>query len=73
MSGAETVYVQAKTAQLRSGKTSLDTVVGNVKARGGAEVVGKMTAAGWRSVGLRCQRLDFRQQNIEHETVRYQR
>ncbi|MGH7258438.1 MAG: SH3 domain-containing protein [Nitrospiraceae bacterium] len=28
---AETVYVQAKTAQLRSGKTSLDSVVANVK------------------------------------------
>ncbi len=28
---AETLYVQAKTAQLRSGKTSLDTVVANLK------------------------------------------
>ena len=28
---AETVYVQAKTAQLRSGKTSLDSVVANLK------------------------------------------
>ncbi|HEY3198050.1 MAG TPA: SH3 domain-containing protein [Nitrospirales bacterium] len=28
---AETVYVQAKTAQLRAGKTSLDPVVANVK------------------------------------------
>ncbi len=38
---AETVYVQAKTAQLRSGKTSLDAVVGNVKYGDALEVVGR--------------------------------
>ena len=36
---AETVYVQAKTAQLRAGKTSLDAVVGNVKFGDALEVV----------------------------------
>lgn len=35
---AETVYVQAKTAQLRSGKTSLDTVVANLKYGDALEV-----------------------------------
>ena len=38
---AETVYVQAKTAQLRAGKTSLDAVVGNVKFGDALEVVGR--------------------------------
>ncbi|MCS6263751.1 MAG: SH3 domain-containing protein [Nitrospira sp.] len=38
---AETVYVQAKTAQLRAGKTSLDAVVGNVKFGESLEVVGR--------------------------------
>lgn len=38
---AETVYVQAKTAQLRAGKTSLDAVVGNVKFGEALEVVGR--------------------------------
>ncbi len=38
---AETVYVQAKTAQLRSGKTSLDAVVANVKLGDALEVTGK--------------------------------
>lgn len=38
---AETVYVQTKTAQLRSGKTSLDAVVGNVKFGDALEVVGR--------------------------------
>jgi hypothetical protein len=36
---AETVYVQAKTAQLRSGKTSLDSVVANVKYGEALDVV----------------------------------
>ncbi|MGZ8394225.1 MAG: SH3 domain-containing protein [Nitrospira sp.] len=36
---AETVYVQAKTAQLRAGKTSLDAVVGNVKFGEALDVV----------------------------------
>ncbi len=45
---AETVYVQAKTAQLRSGKTSLDTVVGNVKYGEALEVVGR--DGGWMEV-----------------------
>ncbi|MBI4002843.1 MAG: SH3 domain-containing protein [Nitrospira defluvii] len=38
---AETIYVQAKTAQLRVGKTSLDAVVGNVKFGDALEVVGR--------------------------------
>ncbi len=38
---AETVYVQAKTAQLRSGKTSLDAVVANLKYGDALEVTGK--------------------------------
>lgn len=38
---AETVYVQAKAAQLRAGKTSLDAVVGNVKFGDALEVVGR--------------------------------
>lgn len=38
---AETVYVQARTAQLRAGKTSLDAVVGNVKFGDALEVVGR--------------------------------
>ncbi len=38
---AETVYVQAKTAQLRAGKTSLDPVVGNVKFGEALDVVGR--------------------------------
>lgn len=38
---AETVYVQAKTAQLRAGKTSLDAVVGNAKFGDALEVVGR--------------------------------
>ena len=38
---AETVYVQAKMAQLRAGKTSLDAVVGNVKFGEALEVVGR--------------------------------
>ena len=38
---AETVYVQAKTAQLRAGKTSLDAMVGNVKFGDALEVVGR--------------------------------
>lgn len=38
---AETVYVQAKTAQLRSGKTSLDKVVASVKLGEALEVVAK--------------------------------
>lgn len=38
---AETVYVQAKTAQLRAGKTSLDAVVGNVKFGDALDVVGR--------------------------------
>ena len=38
---AETVYVHAKTAQLRAGKTSLDAVVGNVKFGEALEVVGR--------------------------------
>lgn len=38
---AETVYVQAKTAQLRSGKTSLDAVVGNVKYGDALDVLGR--------------------------------
>ncbi len=38
---AETVYVQAKTAQLRAGKTSLDAVVGTVKFGEALEVVGR--------------------------------
>jgi SH3-like domain-containing protein len=36
---AETVYVQAKTAQLRSGKTSLDSVVATVKYGEALDVV----------------------------------
>ena len=36
---AETVYVQTKTAQLRSGKTSLDSVVANVKYGEALDVV----------------------------------
>jgi hypothetical protein len=38
---AETVYVQAKHAQLRAGKTSLDAVVGTVKFGEALEVVGR--------------------------------
>jgi hypothetical protein len=38
---AETVYVQARTAQLRAGKTSLDAVVVNVKFGDALEVVGR--------------------------------
>ncbi|MFO0767409.1 MAG: SH3 domain-containing protein [Nitrospiraceae bacterium] len=38
---AETVYVQAKTGQLRSGKTSLDGVVANVKFGDALEVLGR--------------------------------
>ncbi len=38
---AETLYVQAKQAQLRAGKTSLDAVVGNVKFGDPLEVVGR--------------------------------
>jgi hypothetical protein len=38
---AETVYVQAKAAQLRAGKTSLEAVVGNVKFGDALEVVGR--------------------------------
>ncbi len=38
---AETVYVQAKTAQIRAGKTSLDAVVGNVKFGESLEIVGR--------------------------------
>lgn len=38
---AETIYVQARTAQLRAGKTSLDAVVGNVKFGDALEVVGR--------------------------------
>ncbi len=38
---AETVYVQAKQAQLRAGKTSLDAVVGKVKFGEALEVVGR--------------------------------
>lgn len=38
---AETVYVQAKTAPLRAGKTSLDAVVGSVKFGEALEVVGR--------------------------------
>ena len=38
---AETVYVQAKTAQLRAGKTSLDAVIGNVKFGEALDVVGR--------------------------------
>jgi uncharacterized protein YgiM (DUF1202 family) len=38
---AETVYVQAKTAQLRAGKTSLDAVVANVKFGDSLDVVGR--------------------------------
>lgn len=45
---AETVYVQAKTAQLRSGKTSLDKVVANVKFGEALEVVEK--AGSWLQV-----------------------
>lgn len=45
---AETVYVQAKTAQLRAGKTSLDAVVGNVKFGESLEVVGR--EGGWMEV-----------------------
>jgi hypothetical protein len=45
---AETVYVQAKTAQLRAGKTSLDAVVANVKFGEGLEVVGR--AGSWLEV-----------------------
>jgi len=45
---AETVYVQAKNAQLRAGKTSLDAVVGNVKFGDALEVVGR--DGGWMEV-----------------------
>ena len=38
---AETVYVQAKTGQLRSGKTSLDAVVANVRYGEALEVVSR--------------------------------
>jgi hypothetical protein len=38
---AETVYVQARTAQLRSGKTSLDPVVANLRYGDQLEVVKK--------------------------------
>lgn len=38
---AETVYVQARTAQLRTGKTSLDAVVGTVKFGDALDVVGR--------------------------------
>jgi uncharacterized protein YgiM (DUF1202 family) len=38
---AETMYVQAKTAQLRAGKTSLDAVVASVKFGDSLEVVGR--------------------------------
>ena len=38
---AETLYVQAKTAQLRAGKTSLDSVVGNVRYGEAVEVLSR--------------------------------
>ncbi|MGQ0811689.1 MAG: SH3 domain-containing protein [Nitrospiraceae bacterium] len=38
---AESVYVQAKTAQLRSGKTSLDQVVANLKYGEALEVINR--------------------------------
>ena len=41
VASAETVYVQAKIAQLRAGKTSLDNVVANVKFGDSLEVVGR--------------------------------
>jgi len=41
VASAETVYVQAKTGQLRSGKTSLDNVVANVKFGDALEVLGR--------------------------------
>ena len=38
---AETLYIQAKTAQLRAGKTSLDSVVGNVRYGEAVEVLSR--------------------------------
>lgn len=38
---AETLYVQAKTAQLRAGKTSLDTVVANIRYGEAVEVLSR--------------------------------
>ena len=45
---AETVFVQAKTAQLRAGKTSLDPVVANVKYGEALEV--RKTEGKWMEV-----------------------
>jgi uncharacterized protein YgiM (DUF1202 family) len=69
---AETVYVQAKTAQLRAGKTSLDAVVGNVKFGDALEVVGR--DGSWVEVKTSGRRagMDLRQQDIDIETVRRQ-
>lgn len=41
MAAAETVYVRAKTAQLRAGKTSLDEVVANLRYGESLEVLAK--------------------------------
>lgn len=48
IAAAETVYVQAKAAKLRSGKTSLDPVVADVKFGEPLEVLGK--EGGWLQV-----------------------
>ena len=70
---AETVYVQAKTAQLRSGKTSLDSVVANVKYGEALDVVRR--DGNWIEVKTvrGSQRMDLFEQNIQLETIRKQR
>ena len=49
---AETVFVQAKTAQLRAGKTSLDPVVANVKYGDALQV--RTTEGKWMEVETRA-------------------
>jgi len=41
VASAESMYVQAKTAQLRAGKTSLDSVVGNLRYGEAVEVLSR--------------------------------
>ena len=48
---ADTVYVQAKTAQLRAGKTSLDPVVANVKYGEALQI--RTTEGKWMEVETR--------------------